>query len=115
MTPYVVDTTVMFKAGMETIDLIKSDLIRLRDSLKSKPEAELKVYEKEPLKKEYDVFGKKYPLVIYSEMDQDGTLNVIVEATKYHLFGSSTSYSEGFKIQGGTIIDLTEQELWEFD
>lgn len=100
---------------METIDLVKSDLLRLRDSLKSKPEVELKTYEKEPLKKSYDIFGKKYPLIIFSELDQDGTLNVIVEVTKQHFFGASTSYSEGFKIQDGKIIDLTEQELWGFD
>ncbi|XZZ30800.1 hypothetical protein ACJJIO_18715 [Microbulbifer sp. TRSA005] len=61
------------------------------------------------------MFGKKYPLVIFSEVDPDGALSVIAEITKYHFFGTSTSYSQGFKLKEGSIVDLTEQELWEFD
>ena len=36
---------------METIDLINSELLRLRDSLKLESEAELRTYEKAPIKK----------------------------------------------------------------
>lgn len=100
---------------METINLINSELVRLRESLKSKSESELRSYERTPIKKEYDVFGKKYPLVIFSEADPDGTLKVIAEITKYQLFGTSTSYSQGFKLKNGSITHFTEQELLELD
>ncbi len=100
---------------METIDLIDSELIRVRESLKLKSESELKELSKNALKREYDIFGKKYPLVAWSEEDPDGSINVVVEITKKMLFGSYKCFSHGFKHKDGKFTNLTVQELWEFD
>ena len=100
---------------METIDLIESELVRVRDSLKLKSLTELQSLGKNSLKQEYDVFGRKYPLTAWSEEDPDGTINVIVKLTKKQLFGSYRSFSQGFKLKEGQFTNLTEQELWEFD
>ena len=100
---------------MTTINLIESELIRIRDSLKIKSELELLALSKNPIKLEYDIFGKKYPLSAWSEEAPDGTINVIVEVTKKLFLGSFRSFSQGFKYKNGKITNLTEQELWEFD
>lgn len=100
---------------MEVIDLIDEELARIVEVLKLKDEAALLIMEGNPIKKEYRIFGKRYPLIIFSESDPDGALNVIAEITKRHFLGSETSFSKGFKLENGVVTDLTEQELWEFD
>lgn len=100
---------------MEIINLIDEELARIVAVLKLKDEADLLNIQKMPIKKEYEIFGKRYPLIIFSESDPDGALNVIAEITKQHFLAGSSSFSKGFKIKEGIITDLTEQELWEFD
>lgn len=68
-----------------------------------------------PIKKEYDIFGVRYPCIAFSESDPDGTLNVVAEITKRLSCGVTKSFSKGFKLKNGVITDLTEHELWEFD
>ena len=100
---------------MEVINLIDQELARIVEVFKLKDETDLLRIQNNPIKKEYEIFGKRYPLIIFSESDPDGALNVIAEITKRHLLGSATSFSKGFKLKNGVITNLTEQELWEFD
>lgn len=100
---------------MEVIDLIDEELARIVEIFKLKDESELLSLQANPIKKEYKIFRKRYPLIIFSELDSDGTLNVITEITNRHLLGSETVFSKGFKLKNGVVTNLTEQELWEFD
>lgn len=100
---------------MEIIDLIDEELSRIVEALKLKDEAVLFGMQLAPIKKAYDIFGVLYPLVIFSELEPDGTLNVIVEITKRQFLGVTKLFSKGFKLKNGVVTDLTEQELWEFD
>lgn len=100
---------------MEVIDLIDEELRRVIDAVKLKDEAALLRLQNAPVKKEYEIFGKRYPLIVFSELEPDGALNVVAEITRRHFMGSSTSFSKGFKFKDGVVTNLTEQELWEFD
>lgn len=64
------------------IDLIKEELIRVREELKTKIELELKSLSTNMLTKEYTVFGKSYPLIAWSEEDPDSFIVVIIEMRK---------------------------------
>lgn len=88
---------------MVVINLIDEELARIVEGLKLKGEAALLSIQDSPIKKEYEIFGKRYPLIIFSESDPDGALNVIAEITKRHFLGSTTSFSKGFKLKDGLL------------
>lgn len=100
---------------MEVIDLIVEELARIVGVLKSKDEAGLLQLQVNLIKEEYEIFGKRYPLIIFSEPDPNGTLIGMAEITKRQYFGSTSSFSKGFKLKNGVVTNLAEQELWEFN
>ena len=63
----------------------------------------------------YDVFGKKYPLVIWSERDPDGALAIIIEFRKKSWLGPISCFQSGFRLKNGISTNLSEMELWEYD
>jgi len=101
--------------GVLVIDLIKEELIRVREELKAKTEFELKSLSTNMLTKEYTVFGKKYPLIAWSEEDPDNSTVVIIEMRKKHFLGSFTCYQQGFRYKQGECINLSEEQIWEYD
>ncbi len=78
--------------GVLVIDLIKEELVRVRDKLKTSSESELKSLSNNMLTKEYIVFGKKFPLIAWSEQDADNSIVVIVEMRNKHFLGTFTCY-----------------------
>lgn len=101
---------------METVDLVEQELTKELNAFKSKPVAELQSLQTKPIKKMYSIFGKMYPFVAWSEFDPDGALVLIVELRKRGLFwGGHRSYQKGFRLRNGSIVELSERELWEYD
>ncbi|WP_444924733.1 hypothetical protein ACJJH9_06895 [Microbulbifer sp. DLAB2-AF] len=100
---------------MSKIDLIKEELMRVREELKLKAESELDTLGKNMLERTYDIFGKEYPLLAWSERDPDGALAVIIELRKKSWFGSISCFQSGFRLKDGASINLSEAELWEYD
>ena len=100
---------------MSIIDLVKQELVRVREELKLRSEQELKALDGNMLERTYSIFGKEYPLLAWSESEPNGSLAVIVELRRKGLFWSVTCYREGFTLSEGLSTDLTERELWEYD
>jgi hypothetical protein len=100
---------------VSVVDLIREELLRVREQLKFKTESELRELNLHQIRIEYDVFGKKYPLSVYSEEDPDGSIVTIIEISKKQFLGSYICYQEGFRYKNGEFINMTEDQLWEYD
>ena len=101
--------------GVLVIDLIKEELVRVREELKTKTETELEALKTDMLSEEYVVFGKKFPLIAWCEEDPDSSLVVIIEIRKKHFLGGFTSFQQGFRYKNGECVNLSEEQLWEYD
>ena len=100
---------------MTVKDLVKEELLRVREDLSQKSEAELRKLDKNMLKIKYKIFDKEHDLVAWSEEDPDGALAVIIEMRKKQFLGSVLCFQEGFRLRNGIVKVLTEQQLWEYD
>ena len=96
------------------IDLIMEELIKVRDELKSKTESELKLLSSNALTKEYVVFGQEIPLTAWSEEEKDNSIVVVIQMRKKR-FLNELCYQQGFRYKNGVCVDLTEEQLWDYD
>ena len=100
--------------GGSVIDLIMEELIKVRDELKSKAESELKLLCSNALTKDYVVFGQKIPLIAWSEEEKDNSIVVVIQMRKKR-FLSELCYQQGFSYNNGVCVNLTEEQLWDYD
>ena len=99
---------------MKKVDLIKNELIRLRNEFISKDENTLKKLDGQPLTLMCKAFNKEYPIMIWSESEPDDSTVLIIEATQKKFF-YIVCHREGFRITNNKTTILTEEELWEYD